>query len=251
MDEASVVSLTCTVTILFSKNVNGIVSKNKINNMQSMADKTIRFKRTIDPSYVEKGITYEEYRRLIDALIMVGRSTAKNQSESLLEYSKLNVARMKRLDKTIEIIPALKTIIEKIQSPQTWLVLTEGWCGDAAQIVPVFAQLAALNGNINLKFLLRDENLELMDLYLTDAKSRSIPKLIVANENLEELFTFGPRPDALQEIYYHMKANAFDNATIKEELHRWYAQDKTITIQKELLELLKQICVDCEEKKVA
>jgi len=109
-----------------------------------------------------------------------------------------------------------------------------------------------LNSNIELKFLLRDENPELMDQYLTNGKSRSIPKLIAVDENNEELFNWGPRPKILQEMFYHMKANAITNDTIKEEMHRWYAKDKTVTTQKEILELLKQVCTNCdEEKKVA
>jgi hypothetical protein len=219
--------------------------------MENINAKKIRIRKSVDQSYIHKGIRYEEYRRMIDAFIMIGKSTSKKDSENLLEYSRLNVARMNRLDKTTELIPELKEVVEEINTPQTWLVLTEGWCGDAAQIVPVFDKIAKLNLNIELKFLLRDENLELMEQYLTNGRSRSIPKLIVADENFEELFNWGPRPKLLQEMFYHMKANAINNDTIKEEMHRWYAHDKTITTQKEILELLKQVCSDCEEKKVA
>lgn len=219
--------------------------------MENIITKKITLKKRIDSSYASKGMSYEEYRRLIDAFIIIGKSTAKKDSENLLEYSKLNVARMNRLDKTTELVLELKEVVEEINTPQTWLVLTEGWCGDAAQIVPVFDKIAKLNSNIELKFLLRDENLELMDQYLANGKSRSIPKLIVVDENFEELFDWGPRPKVLQEMFYHMKANAINNNTIKEEMHRWYAHDKTITTQKEILELLKQVCIDCEEKKVA
>lgn len=208
--------------------------------METIFDRKISLKKNIDASYIEKGMSYEEYRRLIDALIMVGRSTAENESESLLEYSKLNVVRMNRLDKTTELLPELSALVQSIAAPQTWLVLTEGWCGDAAQIIPVLHKLAALNSNIRLRFLLRDENLELMDMYLTKGISRSIPKLIVLDENNDELFNFGPRPAALQEMFYHLKANAVPNAVIKEEIHKWYAKDKTITTQLELLELLKE-----------
>lgn len=209
-------------------------------------------KRTIGRVYAKKGMHYEDYRRMIDAFIMIGKSTSKKDSENLLEYSKLNAVRMNRLDKTIELLPELKDIVAQIDSPQTWLVLTEGWCGDAAQTLPVFNKIAQLNSNINLKFLLRDENLELMDQYLTNGKSRSIPKLVAVDENFEELFNWGPRPKVLQEMFYHMKANAIDNATIKEEMHRWYAKDKMATTQKEILELLKHVCSNCKsEKKVA
>lgn len=207
--------------------------------MQTIAEQNIKLRKSVDQSYSDKAMSYDEYRRLIDAFIIVGKSTAKNESESLLEYSKLNVVRMNRLDKTIEIIPELLSFIQTINTPQTWLVLTEGWCGDAAQIIPVFHKLEQLNSNIQLRLLLRDEHLELMDQYLTNGKSRSIPKLIALDHNNEELFTFGPRPRILQEMFYHMKANAVAAEVIKEETHRWYTHDKTITTQKEILALLK------------
>jgi Thioredoxin len=219
--------------------------------MENIITKNNRLRKRIDQSNIDKGISYEEYRRMIDAFIMIGKSTAKKDSANLLEYSKLNVARMNRLDKTTELISGLKETIDCVNTPQTWLILTEGWCGDAAQTIPVFNKISKLNSNIELKFLLRDENLGLMDQYLTNGKSRSIPKLIILDENNEELFNWGPRPKVLQEMFYHLKANAIDNATIKEEMHRWYTQDKTITTQKEILELLKQVCSSCEERKIA
>lgn len=40
-------------------------------------------------------------------------------------------------------------------------------------------------------------------------------------------------------MFYHMKTNAIDNDTIKEETHRWYIKDKTITTQKEILLFIK------------
>lgn len=207
--------------------------------MELVVEQQQGIKGTVDPAYRDKGMTYEEYRRLIDALIMVGRSTAHHESANLLEYSKLNVARMNRLDKTIELLPALQQVVQQVTAPQTWLVLTEGWCGDAAQIIPVLHKIALLNPNISLRLLLRDEHPDLMDAYLTQGRSRSIPKLIVLNDQSEELFTFGPRPTVLQELFYHMKANAMSNDAIKEEIHRWYAQDKTVSTQQELLQLLQ------------
>jgi hypothetical protein len=225
---------------------------NKNVKMENIISNNITIRKSIDKSYVAKGMNYDEYRRLINAFMIIGKSTAKKDSENLLEYTKLNVSRMNRIDKTVEIIPELREASEQISSPQKWLVLTEGWCGDAAQIVPVFNKLAQLNSNIALRFLLRDENPELMNLYLTNGKSRSIPKLIVTDENFEELFNWGPRPRILQEMFYHLRANAINNDTIKEEMHRWYAHDKTITTQKEILELLKETCCNCDaEQKVA
>ena len=205
--------------------------------MEAVINEAIR--NHVSTTYTDRGMYYDEYRRLIDAFLMVGKSTARRESESLVEYSKLNVVRMNRLDKTTEIIPELQERISEISALQTWLVLTEGWCGDAAQIVPVLNKIAELNSNIQLKFLLRDEHLELMNKYLTNGKSQSIPKLVVLDEHNNELFNWGPRPQALQELFYHMKANALNNDSIKEEIHKWYAKDKTMSIQKDLLALLQ------------
>jgi hypothetical protein len=198
-------------------------------------------KNVIDKKHLDKAMSYEDYRDHIDELLAQGKVTGPQQSESLAEYTKLNVARMRRIDKTIEILPEVKQVIKSIEKPQTWIVITEGWCGDAAQIVPVFNALAKLNGKINLQLVLRDDNLELMDQYLTNSKSRSIPKLIVTEaDTLQELFNWGARPKALQDKVDEMKANNVSFDEIKEMLHGWYAKDKTFTTQKELTALFEK-----------
>jgi hypothetical protein len=185
-------------------------------------------------------LSYKNYRQLIDDLLKEGKTTGANQSEDLLNYAKLNVARMNRLDKTIEISQELEKVVAQITSTQVWLVISEGWCGDASQIVPLFPKIAEMNSNIEVRFLLRDEHLPLMDQYLQNGKSRSIPKLVVANEQGEELFSWGPRPAAAQDLFNHLKANNASYDTIKEEIQRWYTKDKTQNVQQELVSLLKE-----------
>src|SRR4051794_9652178 len=140
----------------------------------------------LEPRHLEKAMNYDEYRNLIDKLLLEGKTTGPVQSASLTDYTKLNVVRMRRVDKTIEILPDLQKVVGSINEEQTWVAITEAWCGDAAQSIPVLYPLSKLNNKINLKLVLRDENLELMDKYLTNGKSRSIPKLIVTvTKNLE------------------------------------------------------------------
>jgi hypothetical protein len=196
---------------------------------------TVRPTPKIATEYLEKALSYEAYKKLIEDLLIQGKATGPFQSAAFTHYSQLNVQRMHRLEKTFQILPEVKELMGLIDKPQTWLVLTEGWCGDAAQSIPVMQGLALENPLITLRFLLRDENLELMDQYLTNGVSRSIPKLIALDtSSREELFNWGPRPAPLQELFYRMKAEgmAFDAA--KEELQRWYNKDKTITIQQEI-----------------
>ena len=191
--------------------------------------------RKIEPAYLEKAISYEAYTTMIADLLAQGRTTGPDQSEAMVHYTQLNQQRMHRLDKLTEVLPSAEALIRSIILPQTWLVLTEAWCGDAAQSVPVMHALAVLNPLIGLKFLMRDENPALMDRYLTNGVSRSIPKLIgLDTATSAELFTWGPRPSPLQTIFLQLKADGVEYHQIKEELQRWYNKDRTVTIQQEL-----------------
>ena len=197
--------------------------------------------RKVELSYLQKSMTYESYKQLVEDLLAAGKATGPQQSEALVHYSQLNVQRMHRVEKTIQILPGIREQMPGVSRPQTWLVLTEGWCGDASQSLPVMKALADLNPHIQMRTLLRDENPELMDRYLTNGVSRSIPKLIAVDPATGmELFTWGPRPTALQELFYGMRSEGLPYDMIKEELQRWYNKDKTVTIQRELAALAIQ-----------
>ncbi len=190
---------------------------------------------------LENSYTYLEYRNLVSSLLAEGKSTGPEQSEALTNYSLLNDKRMKRLDKTIKISDSTAQEIKQLQEPQTWLVITEGWCGDAAQNLPVIAKLAALNSNINLKLVLRDENLELMDLFLTNG-GRSIPKLIILDQENNVLNTWGPRPRIATKLVTEYKAEhgALD-AQFKQDLQVWYNRDKGLSTQEDFLKIIQNI----------
>lgn len=193
----------------------------------------------IDIQQVVRPLSYAAYRQLINDLLAEGKVTGEEQRPDLTDYTRLNVARMNRVVKQCVIGEALSDAIQQIQEPQNWVVITEGWCGDAAQLVPLFHKMAELNNNIQLTMVLRDENLWLMDQFLTNGKSRSIPKLIALNANSEVLWHWGPRPIAAQELINELSSNATDMELLKEKLHGWYAKDRTNSAQQELLELLK------------
>ena len=195
-------------------------------------------KKIIEES-LERALSYTEYRNLVSTLLTEGKSTGPNQSEDLLNYSKLNDQRMKRLDKTIQLTEETIAKIKDVKEPQTWLVLTEGWCGDAAQNIPVIHKIAAENPNINLKLVLRDENLELMDAFLTNG-GRSIPKLIALNEEKEVINTWGPRPTTATQMVADYKAkNGSLDAEFKENLQVWYNKNKGENTQEDIISMLQ------------
>lgn len=186
---------------------------------------------------LQKAFSYQEYRTLVQKLLSEGKSTSPIQSEELTNYSLLNETRMKRLDKTIKISDEIASEIQAIQVPQTWLVITESWCGDAAQNLPIIQKLATLNENIQLKLLLRDENSALMDLFLTN-NSRSIPKLIILDAELNVMNTWGPRPSiATKMVRDYKEKNGKLDADFKKNLQIWYNKDKGETLQHDLIAL--------------
>ena len=185
-------------------------------------------------------MTYLDYRNLIDNLILQNKTTGNDQSEEMINYAKLNIQRMNRLDKTIILNDNWTPFFESLTSKLKWVVLTEGWCGDAAQIVPVINKIAeASNGKIELELLLRDENLEMMDKYLTNG-GRAIPKLICYDENNIELWNWGPRPKKVQELVNQLKESNVTLNELKTQLHLWYTHDKTLNIQLEIFKSFNQ-----------
>ncbi|MBO0360365.1 thioredoxin family protein [Hymenobacter sp. BT186] len=194
----------------------------------------------LTPDRLASAYTYTAYRQLVDAALADNKTTGPEQSEALTAYTRLNVQRMQRLDKTTWVLPELAAAVANLRQNYIWLIITEGWCGDAAQIVPVLEAIAqASGGHFTTRYVLRDEHLDLMDRYLTNG-SRSIPKLLVLKpDTLTEVAQWGPRPATAQQLLLDLKAQGATHEEYAEKIHAWYAQDKTQATQQELLALVQ------------
>jgi len=195
----------------------------------------------INTTILEQAMNYSAYMALTEQLVNDGRTSGPNQSEAYVYYTKLNLQRMNRLNKTITIPTELSELIAQKAQHWTWLIITEPWCGDAAQCVPALEKLALCSSNIQTKYILRDENPEVMDAYLTNG-GRSIPKLICLDEQLQEVFTWGPRPDVIQAVMNDLKANGVTEiAQIVEAIQKAYNDNKQAGIYDELAAVLNSI----------
>jgi hypothetical protein len=200
---------------------------------------------TLSKDSINQPMSYEAYLKLLDELMAVGKTTGENHSEDMLNYTKMNIQRMKRLNKTVHLNEELAAEVGRISEgnfeAQTWFVITEAWCGDAAQNLPVIHKIAESCNKVELILLLRDENLEVMDQFLTNG-GRSIPKLIVTNaETNSVLGDWGPRPENAQSMVMDFKK--IPNGDYKEfvkEVQLWYAKDKTLSQQNEFVEKLQK-----------
>jgi thiol-disulfide isomerase/thioredoxin len=183
-------------------------------------------------------MAYDKYRQMVAQLVSEGKSTGPEQTEALSNYTVLNDRRMQRFDKTVKLDDDTVTKIKSIDKKIAMLVLTESWCGDAAPTMPVMNKIAELNENIDFKVILRDENLKLMNRFLTDA-ALSIPKLIFLDDENRPFGSWGPRPEpAAQMVRAHKKEHGRLLPEIREELQRWYNQDKGRTTLEELMGFL-------------
>jgi thiol-disulfide isomerase/thioredoxin len=185
---------------------------------------------------LSKAMTYHEYRNFVSDLVASEKSTGTVQNEALVNYTMLNDKRMKRLDKTLKLSDGIRYKVEELKGKVTWLVLTESWCGDAAQTMPVMNKMASLNPNIDFKVILRDENLELMNQFLTNG-TLSIPKLLMIDDATNTVFSdWGPRPSKVTEL-----VNAYKNThgtltpEFKQDLQIWYTKDKGVNTAEDLL----------------
>lgn len=183
--------------------------------------------------------TYTEYREQMRNLVANNKSTGVLQTDALANYTMLNDKRMKRLDKTTKLPDATISKIKQVTAKVTWLVLTESWCGDAAQSMPVMQKFAEQNPNIDVKVIFRDENLELMNHFLYN-NTLSIPRLIAFNEDTQEVIgDWGPRPSNLTKIVEDFKAkNGGLTPEFKQELQVWYNKDKGQNTIEDLTQLL-------------
>ena len=190
--------------------------------------------------YTGSAMTFIEIEAMVGELLEQGKTTGTNQSDAIIGYGRLNRQRMDRLAKTITIDDAIKCSISANEREMIWLIITEGWCGDAAQNIPVIEKIAGESGKIETRYIVRDENLELVDEFLTNG-ARSIPKLIALDaETFNVIFTWGPRPDEAQEMFDRMKSDGVEKPIISEQLQRWYNADKGASIQREFEVLIRE-----------
>ena len=213
-------------------------------NFASKQIKTSAFMQTQDlftSELVAQAMSYNGYMQLSEQLVAEERTSGPNQSAPYVHYTKLNFQRMKRLNKTVEVPAQLTKLLQQKATNWRWMTITEPWCGDAAQCVPVIEKLALAAGGVETLYILRDEHPTVMDAYLTNG-GRAIPKLICLDEKGAEVFMWGPRPAVIQEDMNRLKADGVTEISeIVEAIQKAYNDDKQNGIYQEFEALLQQL----------
>lgn len=190
---------------------------------------------------IENGMDYIEYVTVLNELVSKGKTTGSEQSEQRIAHTKLNASRIRRIDKTVSIAEDQLKVFQNISEKQVWLVLLESWCSDGAQAIPVFNKVAKSTPNIELKIIMRDENPKLMDRFLTNG-TRSIPKLLISNEEGDLLHIWGPRPEvAAKMVEAYKEQYGKVDEKFKRELQIWYNKYGGKSIVDELIRMVSPL----------
>jgi hypothetical protein len=204
------------------------------NNFVNIKDKIMVHQYFVDKR-PHNGMNYGEYiQSVVNDIAVTNPDNLTVEDKEHFENKKLNMQRSSRIERTHVVSEELESLIKNIKDKQLWMVITEGWCGDSAQTLPIIAKMAELNPNIDLRILLRDANPDIMDLYLTH-DTKSIPILVVFDSDGNELLKWGPRTKALQDIMNQWKSEGIVKPELYEKLHYWYAKNKGKEIETEFI----------------
>jgi len=169
-------------------------------------------------SHFEKALEYEKYVKLL----------AENLTLHKLHYKNFELA-----DNEIQKLENL--------SCTNILVISEPWCGDSFALLPIVKKITEANPAWNLKLILRDENVELIDKFLTNG-SRAIPIFLFLDDKNELLFKWGARPLAAQNIFEQYRSQIssgeIEKSKVILKIRQFYSKDKGKEASKEILNLI-------------
>jgi len=192
-------------------------------------------------NYWDRAVFYSDYKNIIKKRAEQNTDSLSEREKELIHYTDLNISRINRIEKTLVLSEDILSKLHGINQKINILVISEGWCGDAAQIVPVIHKMAENSDNLELKLFFRDEDERLINQYLTNG-GKAIPIVILLNaETFEEIAHWGPRPKACTPLLQRYKTDP-ENYTHDQfvlDIQNFYNHDKGQSIANEIIEILQ------------
>lgn len=181
-------------------------------------------------------LSIEEYHAYFEQIVEKKIVEKPYNEDYYFSYTEANFKRSKKIKKQVELNKKLYNLLDARTSSWTWVLITEPWCGDASFIQPII-EAVCLAGEVQLRIAVRDKEEAIMNAYLTNG-GKAIPKLVVLDENLKELFTWGPRPIELQTLIQDLLKQGGSNDDKLKLAHQWYRKQGNEAVQQELLDLI-------------
>ncbi len=195
--------------------------------MQAITMEKIDYKK-----YWEEAINFDQYLKNFEEEMEPGNEGPYSK------YLPQNYSRQARILRKYRMNESILADLEALSKKRRWLVITEHWCGDASQIIPIFQKAAnESGGQIEVRYVYRDQNKDLIDAHLTDGRSRSIPIILDLDEEFEVIASYGPRPAEAQVLAKQLIARKEDYNL---PLHSWYAKDKQKSLTCDLQQFITE-----------
>lgn len=186
---------------------------------------------------LETGLTPESYLEIMERRTELDPADFEGVEAERVSFAQINLQRSGRLLRSWKPSDKTATLLGRLTTSQLWLVLTEPWCGDSAQCLPILQILAETNPAITVRYLLRDDNLDIMDRYLTNGK-RGIPLLVALDDSGDELYRWGPRPAVVQRVFDAGTDEGLDKQAKLERIHLFYGRDRGHALEEEFHDLV-------------
>jgi len=186
--------------------------------------------------YWKKAVSYTDYLYHSEQKIKELQQSSSEEDRRFLEYYQLGLTRMHRVGKTYRPDEKqLKRFSEKGFRGKI-LIISEGWCGDAAMIVPVVHRFF---GDECVRMVYRDENEELISQYLTNG-GKSIPIVLILDQEENVTSHWGPRPAHGMELLkkYKNSPQTYTADDFHNELQVYYTKNKGLDIVEEILDMI-------------
>ena len=182
--------------------------------------------------------SFEHYLEFVEELVSNHLHSGETDDALLKKFTATNQERLQRTYSKFTLTQTEAQQVSKL-APQTWILIGESWCGDVNSSLPVIAKLAqASAGAITLRIILRDQNPDVMNLYLSPTGGRSIPKLIIFNIDGQEVGNWGSRPQGLNKLAAAWKEEKLPFMEIVKHVYAWYDEpENQHEIAKEVLEI--------------
>lgn len=181
----------------------------------------------------KEGVSYDVYLKSAQESLESPKSTAETEFQ---EYYKLGIQRMNRMAKSFEPYPEHLEILAGKNFKGKVLIITEAWCGDASQAVPVISKFFQQN---EVRITYRDQEPSLIDHFLTNG-AKAIPVVLLLNEHYEVINTWGTRPQYGSALLAKHKNDpeAYSREQFHNDLQVYYAKNKGFDTIEEILRLL-------------
>lgn len=189
----------------------------------------------------DQGMTYDEYFKYVESEAQAPSTEVNQKYQS---YIKQNIARMKRLGRKEVVLDESELSETDRNMKLNIVVLSEAWCGDASQILPIAINIFENLPKSEVRVFLRDQQDELMNHFLTN-NTKSIPIIALFDEDFSFLDFWGPRSTEAQEVYQQLRKQELPMDDLLYHLHKWYSDDKGATTIAEIKQMLVSSLTAC------